>query len=251
MNFHQIRFIFIMQLMILMFASAAQKTSSARGGSFEMGGGLHFLGPSAAIRQLLIDHRYNATTEAWFFGGSTAHPIVQKSGITFSLSYVHRINKKGALGLSYGFAGFGEAMGACVENNELYYLSFDLNSHHVVLFYNYEILKNVSIKAGPALVMNSCKKTNDFDATEEQNLNYAPGILTGIRWRFYNSKIVYVGLQSDCLLMSKTQLGPFTSTGYSTVKRFPESRIGLSYMNAEIMLGVNVISHTKPLSKNN
>jgi hypothetical protein len=69
---------------------AQQKAGKAKG-AFELNPGLHLLGPSGSMLQLMKVHQFNATTDNWLFGGTSDHPDMQRSGLLVRFSYAHSI----------------------------------------------------------------------------------------------------------------------------------------------------------------
>jgi hypothetical protein len=219
---------------------AQQKAGKAKG-AFELNPGLHLLGPSGSMLQLMKVHQFNATTDNWLFGGTSDHPDMQRSGLLVRFSYAHSIGTKSKLGILYGLSNFGVASGAKTSMNNVYYLSLKLTSQQIALFYEYKLFKIVSLKLGPALSINSCNQIEFDYFSKEHSTQVVPGVLAGIRLLFYDGSVVYFGLQSDYLWLMQSKIGPFAVSGFSSESiEFPESKIRYNHMNMGLLLGVHL-----------
>lgn len=219
----------------------AQHKQGRTKGAFECVTGLHLLGPSVPMKQLLTDHQFNATTDNWLFGGTSEHPNMQHSGLSARFSYAHSIGNNSKLGILYGLSNFGIAYGARISANNVYYLSLKLTNQQFALFCEYELFKFVSLKLGPALSINTCRQIEFEFFSKTNSIQTVPGLLAGIRLLFYDGSAVYFGAQSDYLWLMKSKIGPFAVSSFSNVLvEFPESKIRYNHMTMGILVGVHL-----------
>ncbi|MFB6342168.1 hypothetical protein ACE1ET_10605 [Saccharicrinis sp. FJH62] len=185
------------------------------------------------ITDLMNAYGYNDPTTGWLFnaGEIINHPKFSGPQIFVSGSYTNFYKGKSGIGGDLRYAYLGEVSGYSESKG---YLFVSLHSVSAGLHYTYRPFKHFEFSLGPLLSLNAGDNTS-AEATKYRN--YSFGLDGKLSLVLTEGKVSFWALNAEYILMSKTALGPYETTNYTTNFTIPETQINFSTLQIGMVYG--------------
>jgi hypothetical protein len=224
-------------IIINILPASAQKKDAEKKGSLEILFGFNAIGPASQMSGLMKDYHFDATTNNFFFGGTTSHPHYSGVPLTGQVSYSYKIGAKSKAGLLLSYSSLNEVLGATSGYD---YLFARFSNVSIIPVYSYQISKDFEVQTGPALMFN---KTEDTGSPSINNYNnISAGLLAGLNIKIWDKKVTYGKISASYLFATTQKMGPFY-TDYpmdTNSPSIPESNIGFGHLIVGFVFGLHI-----------
>ncbi|MFB6318887.1 hypothetical protein [Saccharicrinis sp. FJH54] len=194
-----------------------------------------YAGSSAlgGINDMMVAYGYDDPTTGWLFnaGEIINHPKMSGPKIFLKGSYTRYYDGKSGIGADIRYAYLGDINGYSEDKG---YLFISLYSVSAGVHYVYRPNKYFEIALGPLLALNA---GDDTDADMKRFHDYSFGLDGKLSLVLAEGKVSFWALNAEYILMSKSALGPYETTNYTTRFIIPETRISFNTFQLGLVYG--------------
>lgn len=226
--------VFLLQI-FLMHGIPSIAGESAKKGHLEIGVGVNMLGPVNQMNDLMVQYHFDATTNNWFFGGSSVHPHYASVGFSSHLAYSRDLREKAQAGVMLGYSNLREIYGASSDGG---FLFVQFSSVDLVPFYAVQFAKSLEGMVGPVVQINNGKKTSGGGGDNYTKMS--PGLLVGFNLFLWKCQGTFGKLGIHYTVMPKSRMGPYTASSFSNSFLIPENKFAFSHLDFSFVFGLNL-----------
>jgi hypothetical protein len=214
----------------------AQEDKPTPNWNVELGCGLNVLGPGRQMADLMVEYEYDFTTTGWLSGEPIEHPHFNAAGFSAHMSFLHYIGERSQLGILVNYSDFDEVFGYSDRGG---YLFVKFSSLAIIPIYSWDLNENIELAFGPAIMINSGRKTSMTGPDQEEYCRTAAALLTGLSWKVWQGRMTYGKIGTRSQLSYGNKMGPFSSENpLHDNASIAESRI--NYSNLQFFFAVGL-----------